>query len=236
MGLIQSVSAELTKMRINMTNTKKQTRMVELKQLLTWYGITDIRSAMGFEHQGPILGALKTGNFKDVHILAYTKKRIFTAEEIAEQTQIVDELNCLKNKNSLSKEESWKYVDALANTPIGHKFYEKWLKQQLAELKINVNIVVHECFLSELNDTEGIYFSAVEALTAATKHQNSEITFFLSPGTPVMAFSWALAMLAFPKHNIKLLASPDFRKGVNSIEIPDTILTHIRQNQESGEK
>lgn len=207
------------------------------KILLTWYGITDIRAAMGFEYQGPILGALKTGSFDEIHILAYTKQREFSEEALAVQHNIVNELNNFQgDKSSLPREESWKYVDTLANTPIGHQFYVDWLKKQLAELGIAVNIVLQECFLTELNDTEGIYFSAVKALTAATTDSNSEITFFLSPGTPVMAFSWALAMLAFPKHNIKLLASPDFRKGVNSIEIPDTILTHIRRNQESGEK
>lgn len=196
--------------------------------LLTWYGITDIRSAMGFEFQGPILGALKTGSFDEIHILAYTKKRYFTEEEIAVQKNAVNELNNFQgDKSSLPREESWKYVDALANTPTGHQFYVDWLKKQLAELGIAVNIVLQECFLTELNDTEGIYFSAVKALTAATTDSNNDITFFLSPGTPVMAFSWALAMLAFPSANIKLLASPDFRKGVNLISLPEKVLAHI---------
>lgn len=203
------------------------------KILLTWYGITDIRSAMGFEYQGPILGALGTGNFDEIHILAYTKQRVFNEEEITAQRNVVNELNNFQgNKSALPREESWKYVDALANTPTGHQFYIDWLKKQLAELDIKVNIVLHECFLAELNDTEGIYFSAVQALTAATADQGNEITFFLSPGTPVMAFSWALAMLAFPGVNIKLLASPDFRKGVNTITIPDIILEHIKHGYE----
>ena len=204
--------------------------------LLTWYGITDIRSAMGFEFQGPILGALKTGSFDEIHILAYTKQRVFSEEELAAQHNAVNELNNFQgDKSSLPREESWKYVDALANTPVGHQFYVDWLKKQLLELKITVNIVLHECFLTELNDTEGIYFSAVQALTAATADQDNEITFFLSPGTPVMAFSWALAMLAFPRVNIKLLASPDFRKGVNEIAIPESILNHIAQGRKKQE-
>ena len=199
-----------------------------MKYLLSWYGITDIRAAMGFEYQGPILGALKTGNFDEIHILAYTKQRVFNEEEIAAQRNVVNELNNFQgDKSALPREETWKYVDPLANTPVGHQFYVDWLKKQLWELKITVNIVLHECFLTELNDTEGIYFSAVKALTAATTNSNNDITFFLSPGTPVMAFSWALAMLAFPGVNIKLLASPDFRKGVNLITIPEKILSHI---------
>lgn len=207
-----------------------------MKQLLTWYGITDIRASMGFEYQGPILGALKTGKFDEIHVLAYTKQREFSQKELAAQNYAVGELNNFQgDKSSLSKEESWKYVDALANTPIGHQFYIDWLKKQLAELDIKVNIVLHECFLADLNDTEGIYFSAVQALTAATADQDNEITFFLSPGTPVMAFSWALVMLAFPGVNIKLLASPDFRKGVNEIAIPESILNHIAQGRKKQE-
>lgn len=203
-----------------------------MKYLLSWYGITDIRSAMGFDYQGPILGALTTGKFDEIHILAYTKKKEFSEEELISQHHAVSDLNNFQGDlSSLSKEESWKYVDALANTPTGHQFYVNWLNEQLAELGINVNVILHECFLSELNDTEGIYFSAVKALTAAAAAQDSEITFFLSPGTPVMAFSWALAMLAFPGVDIKLLASPDFRKGVNSITIPDSILQHIENGR-----
>lgn len=49
--------------------------------LLTWYGITDLRASMGFEFQGPILGALGTGKFNSATILAYTKKTSFDIEE-----------------------------------------------------------------------------------------------------------------------------------------------------------
>ena len=41
--------------------------------LLTWYGITDLRAALGLETAGgPVLGALKTGAFTDAVVLAYT--------------------------------------------------------------------------------------------------------------------------------------------------------------------
>ena len=40
--------------------------------LLTWYGITDLNAALGFEeHGGPILGSLRAGDYSDVLILAY---------------------------------------------------------------------------------------------------------------------------------------------------------------------
>ena len=34
--------------------------------LVTWYGITDFRSSLGFEKSGPILGALADGTYTDV--------------------------------------------------------------------------------------------------------------------------------------------------------------------------
>jgi hypothetical protein len=41
--------------------------------LLTWYGMTDLRAALGLEDtEGPVLSALKTGNYSNVVILAYT--------------------------------------------------------------------------------------------------------------------------------------------------------------------
>ena len=82
-------------------------------------------------------------------------------------------------------------------------------------------INVQECFLRELNDTEGIYLAAVNALQETSLED--EVTFFLSPGTPVMAFSWALALLSAPNRNITLLASPDFRKGIQTINLPESI-------------
>lgn len=195
--------------------------------LLTWYGITDIRSAMGFEQQGPILGALKTKQFDAVHILAYTKKKVFSPDEIEAQEDAIRELNDRASELAgMSREESFRFLDILANTPSGHELYRKWLLQQLDTEKINVEVSMQECFLKELNDTEGIYFSAVNALKEVGDTA-AEITFFLSPGTPVMAFSWALAMMAFPNRRIKLLASPDFRKGVQTIELPETVLNHI---------
>ena len=37
--------------------------------LLTWYGITDLRAALGLEELGgPVLGALKTNDYTDVYL------------------------------------------------------------------------------------------------------------------------------------------------------------------------
>ena len=41
--------------------------------LLAWYGITDLRAALGYEPLGgPVLGALRTGRYTDAIVLAYT--------------------------------------------------------------------------------------------------------------------------------------------------------------------
>ena len=41
--------------------------------LLTWYRITDLRAGLGFERsEGPVFGALRSGEFSDVVILAYS--------------------------------------------------------------------------------------------------------------------------------------------------------------------
>ena len=95
-------------------------------------------------------------------------------------------------------------------------------------------ITIKECFLQELNDTSGIYFSAVGALQQAIDNGAKSITAYLSPGTPVMAFSWALALLAFPRVDVKLVASPDFRQGVKEISIPSEVLNHIASGYSRG--
>lgn len=203
--------------------------------LLSWYGITDLRAAMGFDFQGPVFGALKTGHFDSAIILAYSKSKDWTPEQYAEQEKAIEELNTYTgDKSTAPREASLRFIDALANTPSGHRFYREWLTGQLAQAGISTEIVMHECFLKELNDTEGIYFSAVRALQEVRKNEAASITAYLSPGTPVMAFSWALALLAFPQLNVKLIVSPDFRKGVKEISIPAPFLEHIAGGQSAA--
>jgi len=78
------------------------------KYLLTWYGITDLRASLGFEKSdGPVLGALKSGDYTDVIILGYTNssKQDPSIQEIEKPT------------------DEWKIIDQYSNTQSGHK---KW--------------------------------------------------------------------------------------------------------------
>ena len=87
------------------------------KYLLTWYGITDLRAAMGLEKSdGPVLGALRAGNYTDVCILAYTNKEKQSPKYSDVHTDLSDE---------------WDAVDSFSNTAEGHTLFEKWLRKQL---------------------------------------------------------------------------------------------------------
>lgn len=198
------------------------------KYLISWYGITDLRAAMGFENQGPVLGALLTGEYTHSYILAYTKATSPEPELLQKQDNAIAWLE--ENKNNLQNVErniSWDYVDILANTEKGHQFYFKWLKNQLKSRTKSVGIQTHQVMLKHLNDTRGIYLAASEALENIQKNKSPnecQITLFLSPGTPVMAFSWAFVAMANPEKNIKVIASPDIKKGIEQIEMPYEIV------------
>jgi len=91
--------------------------------------------------------------------------------------------------------------------------------------------------LSHLNDTEGIYNIAVEVLDiVASWNVEKEIFFYLSPGTPVMAFVWAFAALRHPNLDKKLLASPIMNKKPEVVSLPQEWLEwHSKSINESGE-
>ena len=64
----------------------------------------------------------------------------------------------------------------------------------------NARIRLNSEKLYQLNDTEGIYASAIRALDGVEQESGEKlVTLYLSPGTPVMAFVWALAALSYPE-------------------------------------
>lgn len=181
--------------------------------LLTWYGITDLRAALGFERgEGPIFGALRSGEFSDVVILAYS-----VPGKIAGVGFDRDSLS----KEILEPARQAEVIDSLANTPDAHRLFEKWLKGRLKDEGLNVGVRICPSKLSALNDTRDIQRATNFALeSVATEAGEKRITFYISPGTPVMAFTWAFVALTNPELDIRILASSQPSKPPEFIELP----------------
>ena len=174
--------------------------------LLTWYGITDFRSSLGFEKSGPILGAIADGSYTDVIILGYTKHGAGIPEDEFEK-----ELNLMQEIGL--PDEKVKFTYDCANCSAAHKHFIKFIQSRALEMGKSLSITFIPVSLSQLNDSEGIYAASVHALQAVSdEHKDSLVSIFLSPGTPLMAFSWALAAFKFPSLKKRLIASSDPRK------------------------
>lgn len=190
--------------------------------LVAWYGITDLKAAMGMKKQGPILRALLSGSFSEALILAYTKKDL-QGVDVEEQKEYMELLQADRNSNeTLSSDEIWELQDKFANTPIGHDFFFTWLQEELFANQLELPIIRKECYLEKLNDSHGIYTAALDAISYIRKQHgdNVKITLFISPGTPVMAFSWALVALVNSDMQIDILVSPDMRKSAEIVDLP----------------
>lgn len=196
--------------------------------LLTWYGITDLRAALGLEPtDGPILSALKTGRYTDTVILAYTNPdkspRGFTDDIRAkwERWRRSD----LEARLQFPRDKAQQFVDALSNTEAGHILFTDWLKAELASNGIACNIEVIPRELKHLNDAQAIFDAAASAVNhALTDASEKTITTYVSPGTPVMAYTWALIARAHPQHRIAVIASSDPRRPPETIDLPKDLL------------
>lgn len=182
--------------------------------LVTWYGITDFRSSLGFEKSGPILGALADGFYTDVIVLGYSKQDDCISEADFESR--------LKEvQNSENPDDKFKFTYEYANCAAAHKHFLKFLGDKIVEMGKTISIGFIPITLSQLNDSEGIYSAAVQALQSiADLKDDSRVSIFLSPGTPLMAFSWALAAFKFPSIPKRLIASSDPRKPPMAIMPP----------------
>ncbi len=188
--------------------------------LLTWYGITDLRAALGFERggDGPILGALKTGAFSSAVILGCTFMDRVAAVAFVDAKQFKEELNTVDVSDFKNMAD---FVSVFANTTLAHDYYIRWLKSKLSELGLSVEIAFSRVNLKKLNDTEGIYEAANRALSVVDRtFPDSIVSLFISPGTPVMAFTWALAALNFPRLKKRLISSSQPGVGPESVKLP----------------
>lgn len=188
------------------------------KYLLTWYGITDLRASLGFESSsGPVLAALISDEYDEVFILGYT-----------DETKIVEQQNRnglsqeeLSNARQWSKMEEFEFVSVHSNTINAHEHFITWLQKELKDAGKNTTITFSPVLLKHLNDTEGIYGAAIEAINLAVSREDDKVlTLYLSPGTPVMAFVWSLASLKYPNTKKRLIASPQSNEQPKEILLP----------------
>lgn len=199
--------------------------------LLTWYGVTDLRAALGFgPTDGPILSALKTKKYTDVVILAYTNpnksSQGFTVEIRAkwEKWRGSD----VETRLQMPRDIEQQIVDAVANTDAGHEIFNDWLTTELKANGVCCAIQIMSRELRHLNDAPGIFDAAAFAVTHALADTSEKtITTYVSPGTPVMAYTWALIARAHPQYSITVIASSDPRVPPETIDLPKNMLMPV---------
>ena len=205
------------------------------KYLLTWYGITDLKASLGLTpSDGPVLSAIKQGDYTDVIILAYTNKEKINKKDKSQNSQLKNSNTLYKLKHAiLSKFDSgksrffadMKTIDKYSNTEEGHLHYKNWLKKEIKAIGVEIEITLLYNELEKLNDANGIYKAVSKSLNlVSADNSEKEVTVFLSPGTPVMAFNWAYAALMNPGLHIKVIASSDSRKPPEEIALPFELL------------
>ena len=181
------------------------------KILLSWYGITDLRASLGIEYtNGPIFSALESQEFDKAIILGFTDKN-------KQNIDFYDELPIIKDKFQENDIKSViEFTKKVANTPIAHQHFLNWLKSNTT-----TPIEFYEAYLKELNDTDGIYEIANKIFdNVALMEGEKEVYFYLSPGTPVMAFVWAFTALKHPEIKKNLLVSPVINQAPQKIKLP----------------
>lgn len=205
---------------------KKDGRGIAMKHyLLTWYGITDLRAALGLEPSaGPIAGALQTGKYTDAIILGYTnpnKPQNAFSGALKEEWEILHSLS-QQDRLTYPREKIQMIVDAICNTDNAHLLFQEYLQ--------NINHSVNICFIPQelayLNDARGIDLAARNALKLALSDETEkDITCFLSPGTPVMAYTWAMVSRTNPNLHIRVIASSDPRIPPEEVDLPKDIIS-----------
>lgn len=191
--------------------------------LLTWYGITDLRASLGFgAEEGPIVEALKAHSYAGVVVLGYLKPDDGTAHSATDEETFAGELQAARDGIEVGdRAAASSFVTRFANTKPAHQHFEVWLRARVEKLSPATEVTVTGQVLSGLNDTEGIYACAVRALEAVARHREpSQVSLYLSPGTPTMAFAWAFAALAHPNVRKRLIASSDPARPPEPVRLP----------------
>ena len=93
--------------------------------LLTWYGITDLRAALGFETgDGPVVGAVRAHPYTGVVVLGYVRPD----EQATDQEAFTRELRSTHEEMERGdRAAAGRFVARFANTPAAHQHVEAWL-------------------------------------------------------------------------------------------------------------
>lgn len=199
------------------------------RYLMTWYGITDFRSSLGQEKTtGPVLGALLAEDYTDVVILGFTNSDKTKVIGLNEKDVFQEKLAEIEHSEPA---EARQFLDLFSNTEEAHRHFTQWLQKQLQDADKKVAVRFHPVDLKHLNDTEGIYDAATQSLNSVSIEKGAkQVTLYLSPGTPVMAFVWAFAALRHPNLKKRLIASSQADKPPETIVLPNEWLEwHGRQ-------
>lgn len=195
--------------------------------LLSWYGISDLRAALIFDTSvGPLFNALRTGDFTDAIILAYTDPSKVQVLDERVWTDWEERLTApVGARRAIPPEEVQQLLDLVSNTAAGHDLFVQWLRGQLAAVGVAVNVQLISKNLAKLNDAQGILDGATTALQMALSDPGEKsLTTYVSPGTPVMAYSWALIARSNPHLKINVISNSDPRSAPEQIELPRALL------------
>lgn len=186
------------------------------KYLMTWYGMTDFRASLGLEQTtGPVLGALLAEDYTDVVILGFTHP-----EKIENKADIFRQKAA--DIESSAPAIARQFIDSFSNTVDAHTHFNQWLKKQLRNAYKKVDVRFYPIALTHLNDTQGIYEAAIQALNIVVESEvEKQVTLYLSPGTPVMAFVWAFVALRHPNLKKRLITSSQPGQPPEEIVLPN---------------
>ena len=206
--------------------------------LLSWYGITDLRAALGFEESnGPILSALLTGSYTDIVILGYTDPSKSDQKVNYEYFAAWEEWRNapLLQRGQFDRHEQTVVTEGVSNTSQGHQIFVDWLTSKLADAEINVSVHFQNHVLKKLNDASGIHSAASNAVRFVLQDANEkQITVYISPGTPIMAYTWALIARSNPHLDMAVLASSNPNVSPEEVQIPRSLMSPTITSPEHG--
>lgn len=185
---------------------------------MTWYGLGDLRDALGIPEcgtgRGAILRALDAEDYDEVLVLCYDEPDKSKGGALLLNRNI-------GHLSSMSDEEKSSFVLDYANTELAHGLLMRRLQTAMVEAGKKVLIRKKTVDLVDINDTEGIYAAAVESIKELVEREKKvQISLHLSPGTPVMAFVWAFATLRFAECDIRLITTSRKNMPPSEVNLP----------------